>query len=651
MNRFFAAIPVFVLALAFGASYAQATSRGDNLSLIMSSSEATFQNYGLQISITPPAPTTDDVIHITASGVWGDSCVPRYQSHQISSNVIKIDAVTPRPPGTGCLEVITPWRFAIEVGPLAAATYTVEVHMPGDMRSTLLSVTPGSTSEGVVLYQGAVVKVTQVLSDIVVENISNTAVAIRVSWDGCDPSGTGSSGCDSFIDDWVAPGERMVRPIKNHYSVQTWAWQGPLVDSCDLPVVPPSPALECTPIKPPARLAIYYAWPSGVNTCAGDTECASDVFGQFDLVVFGDGLEHPSHGDHVKTTTIINNLEDGDTDVYGYIDLGVVTPAQNLDPPTIRAYVDEWADMGVSGIFFDNAGQGFGVTPDRLRLAVEYVHNHTQTLLVFVNAWEPDDVLSGATPLTRGDWYLAESHPVSNCQCADLEAWWEKSKKLDQYRRDLGVRVATSNTCDVGTCSDWPDSPSFRAALWATYLFGFDAFNFTYPNYSASGVGADHICPPPPFPSDIGTHYTGPFAGPVTIGGVTAYRRLTNRGVIYVFGGSPCSGEFLPPFTLYLPIIIRPPDVLYSGSALTVTHLGSEIQVENISNSPIAIRVSWDGCDPYGTCPPGCVDCFLDDNVPPAGYIRRAFKDHTSVQVWAWDTLGTLTDSCDVPVD
>ena len=43
----------------------------------------------------------------------------------------------------------------------------------------------------------------------------------------------------------------------------------------------------------PKRLAIYYGIPSLVNGAQGDTARAAAVFAEYDLAVFGDGLEFP----------------------------------------------------------------------------------------------------------------------------------------------------------------------------------------------------------------------------------------------------------------------------------------------------------------------------------------------------------------------
>jgi hypothetical protein len=88
---------------------------------------------------------------------------------------------------------------------------------------------------------------------------------------------------------------------------------------------------------------------------------------------------------------------------------------------------------------------------------------------------------------------------------------------------------------------------------------------------------------------------------------------------------------------------------LCHGSTLSVIQTRSEIVVENVSRSPVAIRVSWDKCDPWGIGPPGCRS-YIDDRVRHGGRVRQTIKDETSVQVWAWDTTRELVDSCDSPL-
>jgi hypothetical protein len=77
-------------------------------------------------------------------------------------------------------------------------------------------------------------------------------------------------------------------------------------------------------------------------------------FNQFDLIVFGDGIASPSHGDHLNTQTIIQSLDSLGKLSFGYVDLGVTT--QNLSISLMQITVNNWTLMGVKGIMFDDAG-------------------------------------------------------------------------------------------------------------------------------------------------------------------------------------------------------------------------------------------------------------------------------------------------------
>lgn len=104
--------------------------------------------------------------------------------------------------------------------------------------------------------------------------------------------------------------------------------------------------MSLTSVKVPKYLAIYYGWPSLVENSQGDVAKASNWFNQFDLIVFGDGIWHPSHGDHVKTKSIIQNLITNGKKVFGYVDLGVTT--QNLNETQMRQAVDGWHAMSAN---------------------------------------------------------------------------------------------------------------------------------------------------------------------------------------------------------------------------------------------------------------------------------------------------------------
>ncbi|CAF5224305.1 unnamed protein product, partial [Rotaria magnacalcarata] len=158
----------------------------------------------------------------------------------------------------------------------------------------------------------------------------------------------------------------------------------------------------------------------------GNLTAAISIFSQFDLVVFGDGIASPSHGDHTNTQTIIQSLNNLGKLTFGYIDLGVTT--QNLTILQMQTTVDEWAAMGINGILWDDAGYDYNVSRSRQNTMISYCHS--LNLRVMMNAWNPDDVMSGS-PMLLGsdDIYLLESYLISNGNYQSLAAWKIKADK------------------------------------------------------------------------------------------------------------------------------------------------------------------------------------------------------------------------------
>lgn len=108
------------------------------------------------------------------------------------------------------------------------------------------------------------------------------------------------------------------------------------------------------PVTAPKRMAIYYGYPSLVQNASWNVAAATATFSQFDLIIFGDNISYPTHGDHANTQTIIGSLNAMGKLTYGYVDLGVTT--QNLSIAQMQTVVSNWSTMGIKGIFWDDAG-------------------------------------------------------------------------------------------------------------------------------------------------------------------------------------------------------------------------------------------------------------------------------------------------------
>ncbi|MCC3374302.1 hypothetical protein [Cohnella sp. REN36] len=299
-------------------------------------------------------------------------------------------------------------------------------------------------------------------------------------------------------------------------------------------------ASAADPISPLPHLAIYYGWPSLVNGAAGNLTTATNTFNSFDLIVFGDGIEHPSHGDNANAKTIMTSLKANGKKVFGYVDLGVST--QNLSIETMKSYVDEWKSMGAYGIFLDDYGFDYGVTRDRQNTMLSYIHG--VGLKAFMNAWNIDDALGNSSetgannpPNTvSGDYYLAESWLVSGNAYQSVSAWSAKADKALNYYRTKGVITAALATNAAGGASSADNTTDkYKMAWWAAAMYGFP-FQWTDLWYSASNNTLYYYY-------NLSTGYGTSFTGdPVHQNNSNVNTRTSNTGTIQVTGNGSSAG-------------------------------------------------------------------------------------------------------------
>jgi len=272
----------------------------------------------------------------------------------------------------------------------------------------------------------------------------------------------------------------------------------------------------------PGRLAIFYGVPSLVNGASGDIERAAREFAPYDVVVFGDGLQDERAVEHQSTAEIIRRLAAvrPDTRVFGYIALG---RTRRLSDEAVADAIARWDRMGVHGIFLDEAGYDFGVTRSRQNAAIDAAHG--AALHVFVNAFNPDDVLAGGTHLQAGDLFLLESFTVRKGSVESTDRWYARARSAAEHSRRTGVEVWAVTTPDM---QGRFDKPLCTLAWWSTALWGFRGIGWGEPLYAApSSVmplrecrGDDRVA-------------GGPFASDVSRDGAR-FRRQTEAGYLEV---------------------------------------------------------------------------------------------------------------------
>jgi hypothetical protein len=239
-----------------------------------------------------------------------------------------------------------------------------------------------------------------------------------------------------------------------------------------------------TTINIPKKLAIYYSFPSLVNGAAGNITAAVNTFKNYDMVVFGEGLEKNSHPDHSETVSIIADPNMANTEVYGYID---GTRALN----DFKTRVDQWKTTGAKGILVDRFGYDFGVSRLTQNTYINYIHS--KNMNAFIDVWNPDDVFSPAIDLSynptglacvvnSNDIYMAESFQIINGIYQDPTFWKTKSEKMINYRNTFGTKMACTTTYNNTAFSQ----SKMDYAYYSCILYNFDAFCWGEFNYSAS---------------------------------------------------------------------------------------------------------------------------------------------------------------------
>lgn len=225
--------------------------------------------------------------------------------------------------------------------------------------------------------------------------------------------------------------------------------------------------------REPAPTAIYYGYPSLVNSANGDLGKAARVFNAYRLIVLGDQLEFRSHPDHNNVQRILSMLTN--PRVFGYICIGAT---QRLPIEEVQSRVMAWKQTGVQGIFIDEAGNDFAVTHDRREKIFEFIHQ--MGLSIFVNAFNPDDVFEEGTRLGKGDFYLLESFVVRLGELDESAAMNSRLEKVLRYRRHYKVGVV-----GVTTTTGMFSAGLYRKACHAAAQASLDGFGWGEPSFSS----------------------------------------------------------------------------------------------------------------------------------------------------------------------
>ena len=211
----------------------------------------------------------------------------------------------------------------------------------------------------------------------------------------------------------------------------------------------------------PKNLLIYYGWLNTFNNQvhAWSNELVAQELSQYDVLVFGAGIEDPGHADYGNTPVVLARIRvlHPDVLIFGYVTL-------NQAQAAFETKATQWDVFDIDGIFIDEAGYDYGKNRSEFNTAVDYVHALTNANLAFANAWNMDHVAGvvndpaypnttfnpslTASNLTASDWYLLESSPISEGAYAGLDYqpyadWKSKADKCIGHRAAFGINLAS----------------------------------------------------------------------------------------------------------------------------------------------------------------------------------------------------------------
>lgn len=148
------------------------------------------------------------------------------------------------------------------------------------------------------------------------------------------------------------------------------------------------------------KTMIYYGYPLSI---AGTytLEKAIEIYKTYDVIVFGDGYQNPTHPVHGELVSVLNELHTYYPHIktFGYIPIGGSNGA-NLSIDEIKIRVDQWDTLNIKGIFLDEYGYDFYVTRDRQNEIINYCR--TTDKFIFANSWSMEYIFSNNNVII--DW-------------------------------------------------------------------------------------------------------------------------------------------------------------------------------------------------------------------------------------------------------
>jgi len=259
----------------------------------------------------------------------------------------------------------------------------------------------------------------------------------------------------------------------------------------------------------PKDILVYYGWLNSFNSATNGwyNEKVAQDMAKYKILVLGDGVQNPSHGDYANTQIIIPRIKalNPCALIFGYV-------STNQSYANFQTKTDQWNTLSVHGIMMDESGYDYGTTATNSREAfnqkVDYVHGKSSSKICFPNAWNIDHILGTADDLSfpnttwnpsilesnlnENDWIMLESFPVNttaysgNAGYESASDWTARGAKANSLRATYKCNFASVNIINNGNANgqDLFDFAFVSSLMWS--LEGFGTSDTSYGSSSAA---------------------------------------------------------------------------------------------------------------------------------------------------------------------
>lgn len=246
-------------------------------------------------------------------------------------------------------------------------------------------------------------------------------------------------------------------------------------------------------------LLIYYGYLNSFNSEENswvNDDVVADIGGKYDIVVFGDGIQNPSHPDYSNSQYIISELKSNypALKIFGYV--SVDQPLQDF-----QSKASQWDTLKVHGIFGDEMGYDFGPTRADQNARIQFVRELNYATLFFANAWKIDHVLGtvddpsypnstynpSATESLLGssDYYLLESFVLVHPNYESFEQYMDRGDRARLVKASYPIKLAAGSILDD---DDANGQQKFDRYYKGCHLFSLDACGSSDLSYGASSA-------------------------------------------------------------------------------------------------------------------------------------------------------------------